>query len=340
MTSERNASQPSPTKFGQSSRPSTSIGAGVWEKLRNYGSALLLALLILLFSVFTSTFMTLDNIQNVLIQQAIGAMMAFAVMFPLILNEFDLSVGNMIGFLMVLGATLAGSGQGAAVIIPVMIVTGVLVGFINGVLTVKAGISSFIATLGVGITMSGLSQGLSGGQVLFTNIPSQVVAIGNNYLGPLSVADWIAIVVALALFYLLELTPIGRAWYATGGSEKVAFLAGLRTRALRIGAFTMAGLFVGIGSVIALGQSGGANPGYGPDLLLPAYAAAFLGVTTFRPGRYNVIGTVVGLLLLAVGFNGLSLLGVPFWVQPIYNGGVLLLAVALARSEARKVRVG
>ncbi len=340
MTTEQGASRDSSGAQASSVRTDRRSKSGILDKVRNYGSALLLAALIVVFSVTTSTFMTLDNIQNVLIQQAIAAMMAFAVMFPLILNEFDLSVGNMIGFLMVLGASLAGSGQGAAVIIPVMVLTGVLVGFINGVLTVKAGISSFIATLGVGITMSGLSQGISGGQVLFKDIPTQVTAIGNNYLGPLSIADWIAIVGALALFYLLELTPIGRAWYATGGSERVAFLAGLRTKALRIGAFTMAGLFVGIGSVIALGQSGGANPGYGPDLLLPAYAAAFLGVTTFRPGRYNVIGTVVGLLLLAVGFNGLSLLGVPFWMQPIYNGGVLLLAVAIARSEARKVRVG
>jgi ribose transport system permease protein len=97
---------------------------------------------------------------------------------------------------------------------------------------------------------------------------------------------------------------------------------------------------VGVASVLALGQSGSANPGFGPDLMLPAYAAAFLGVTTYRAGRYNVVGSVVGILLLAVGFNGLSLLGVPFWVQPIFNGGVLLLAVFVARSEARKVKVG
>jgi ribose/xylose/arabinose/galactoside ABC-type transport system permease subunit len=307
---------------------------------RSWASVILLLAMIVFFSLATDSFLTLRNVQNLLIQQAIGAMMTFAVMFPLIINEFDLSVGNMIGFIVVLGAFLSGQGQPAGTVIPTMLVVAVLIGFLNGLLTVRAGISSFIATLGVGIVLSGMSQGLSGGKVLFQGIPEFVTGIGNGYFGPLAVADWIAIVVAVALFYVLEGTPVGRSFYAVGGSERVAFLAGLRTNRLRIAAFTLAGLFVGIGAVIALGQSGGANPGYGPDLLLPAYAAAFLGVTTYHAGRYNVVGSVVGLLLLAVGFNGLSLLGVPFWVQPIFNGGVLLLAVMLARSEARKVKVG
>ena len=101
-----------------------------------------------------------------------------------------------------------------------------------------------------------------------------------------------------------------------------------------------AGAFIGVAAIFELGQAGAANPGFGPDLLLPAYAAAFLGVTTYRPGYYNVPGTLVAILLLAVGFNGLSLMGVPFWVQPIFNGSVLLVAVLSARAEARHVRVG
>lgn len=307
---------------------------------RNFGSVLLLVALIVTFSLTADSFMTLRNVQNVLIQQAIIAMLTFGVMFPLIVAEFDLSVGYMIGFVAVLGAYLSGHGYGAAVVIPVMVIAGALIGLINGLLTVRVGISSFIATLGVGIMLQGGSQGVSGGKVLFSNIPPAVTKIGNGYAGVLAIAVWIALALAVVLFYILERTPIGRSWYAVGGSERVAFLAGLHTNRLKIAAFTLSGLFVGIGAVIALGQSGGANPGYGPDLMLPAYAAAFLGVTTYRAGRYNVVGSVVGILLLAVGFNGLSLLGVPFWVQPIFNGGVLLLAVIIARAEARKVKVG
>jgi ribose/xylose/arabinose/galactoside ABC-type transport system permease subunit len=310
-----------------------SAARAVLGRSRSFGSVAILALLIVIFSTTASSFLTLHNVQNVLIQQAIIAMMTFGVMFPLIVGEFDLSVGYMIGFLAVLGAYLSGHHYGAGAVIPIMIVAGALIGLVNGFLTVRVGISSFIATLGVGIVLQGFSQGTSGGKVLFANIPNLVTQIGNGYA-------WIALAVAVILFYILEQTPLGRSWYAVGGSERVAFLAGLRTGRLKIAAFTLSGLFVGIGAVIALGQSGGANPGYGPDLLLPAYAAAFLGVTTYRAGRYNVVGSVVGILLLAVGFNGLSLLGVPFWVQPIFNGGVLLLAVIVARAEARKVKVG
>lgn len=307
---------------------------------RNYATVLILIVLIIVFSVTTDSFLTLRNIQNVLVVQTITALMTFGVMFPLIVGEFDLSVGYMIGFLAVLGAFLGGHGYGALPVIAAMIVVGAIVGLINGFLTQRMGISSFIATLGVGIVLQGFTQGASGGKVLFTGIPHAVTTLGGGSAGPLAISVWIAIVFGIGLFYILEQTPLGRSWYAVGGSERVAFLAGLRTSRLKIAAFTISGLLVGVASVLALGQSGSANPGFGPDLLLPAYAAAFLGVTTYRAGRYNIIGSVVGILLLAVGFNGLSLLGVPFWVQPIFNGGVLLLAVIVARAEARKVKVG
>jgi ribose transport system permease protein len=307
---------------------------------RNFGTVLILFALIVFFSVATDSFLSLRNIQNVLIVQTITALMTFGVMFPLIVGEFDLSVGYMIGFLAVLGAFLGGHGFGALTVIIVMIVVGGLIGLANGLLTQRVGISSFIATLGVGIVLQGLTQGASGGKVLFEGIPQAVTTLGGSYAGPLAISVWLAIGFAIALYYLLEQTPLGRGWYAVGGSERVAFLAGLRTSRLKIAAFVISGLLVGVASVLALGQSGSANPGFGPDLLLPAYAAAFLGVTTYRAGRYNVVGSVVGILLLAVGFNGLSLLGVPFWVQPIFNGGVLLLAVIVARAEARKVKVG
>lgn len=310
------------------------------SNLRSYGTVLILVALIVIFTFSSSVFLTLQNIQSVLIVQAIITMMTFGVMFPLIVGEFDLSVGYMLGFLAVLGAYLAGKGYGAGVVIPVMIITGAIIGLLNGVLIQKVGISSFIATLGVGIVLQGFTQGTSGGQVLFSNIPKFVTTIGGSYAGPLAISVWLAIGCAIFLFYILEQTPWGRSLYAVGGSERVAFLAGLKTSRLKIAAFTLSGIMVGVASVLALGQSGSANPGFGPDLMLPAYAAAFLGVTTYRAGRYNVVGSVVGILLLAVGFNGLSLLGVPFWVQPIFNGGVLLLSVFVARSEARKVKVG
>jgi ribose transport system permease protein len=221
-----------------------------------------------------------------------------------------------------------------------MLLAGVAVGLFNGALTVFFKISSFIATLGVGIVLSGATLGLSNGKVLFSGIPQSLTDLGSGTILGVGTTVWLTLILAAVLLYLLEHTPFGRRLYAVGGSERVAFLAGVRTGAVKLVAFGAAGLLVGIGAVFSLAQSGAANPGFGSDLLLPAYAAAFLGVTTYRPGYYNVPGTVVAIVLLAVGFNGLNLLGAPFWVQPIFNGAVLLIAVVTARAESRSVKVG
>jgi ribose transport system permease protein len=320
-----------------------SLGKGAQVALtatRKCGTIVLLVVLIVVFSATTSDFLTLSNFQSVLIVQAVTACMTFGVMFPLIVGEFDLSVGYMIGFVSMFGAWLGGKGWTAVPIILAMLAAGAFFGLVNAVLIERAKISSFIATLGVGIVLEGFTQGLSGGSVLTNNIPAAFATIGRSYAGPLALSVWITIVLAAILFYVLEHTPFGRSLYAIGGSQRVAFLAGLRTRRLKTMAFALSGTLVAIGAIFALGQNGSASPSFGPDLLLPAYAAAFLGVTTFRGGYYNVVGSVVGILVLAIGFNGLSLLGVPFWVQPIFNGGVLIVAVLAARAEARSVRVG
>ena len=264
--------------------------------------------------------------------------MTFAAIIPLIAGEFDLSLGNMIGFLAMVGAVLGAAGYGAAVVVLAMIVASVICGLVNGALTVKFEISSFIATLGTGILLSGFTFALSSGQVIFSGVPEAVTYVGQEHFLGLGITVWLTIVIAIALLYLTEHTPFGRKLYAIGGSERVAFLAGIRTGRLKIIAFAVAGLLIGIGAVFALGQNGAANPGFGPDLLLPAYAAAFLGVTSYRPGYYNIPGAIVAILLLAVGFNGLNLLGAPFWVQPIFNGAVLIVAVVTARAEARHIK--
>ncbi|WP_337182370.1 ABC transporter permease [Shinella sp.] len=308
--------------------------------LTRYATVLLLVVLIIVFASLSNQFVTARNLQNILVVQTVVSCVAFAALFPLIVGEFDLSLGYLIGFVVMLGAYLGGAGFDASVVIPAMIVAGTGVGFLSGLLTVTFKISSFISTLGIGILLSGLTLSLSGGQVLFNGIPPFVLAIGQTSFVGLAVSVWFTLLIAVVLFYLLEQMPMGRKFYAVGGSERVAFLAGIKTKRVKVLAFTLAGLIVSIGGVFELGQSGAASAGFGPDLLLPGYAAAFLGVTTYKPGYFNVPGTLVAILLLAVGFNGLNLLGAPFWMQPIFNGLVLIIAVITARSEARQLKRG
>jgi ribose transport system permease protein len=305
-----------------------------------YATLILLAILVIGFSLASSNFLTARNWQSLLVTQAVTGCVALAAILPLVAGEFDLSLGYAIGFIAMLGAYLAGKGEAMFVVLAAMLLAGVLIGIVNGILTVGFKISSFIATLGVGILLSGGTLGLSGGEVLFSNIPKAFTDLGSGTFLSIGTPVWLLLVLAVLLLILLEHTPAGRWLYAIGGSERVAYLAGVRTGLIKIVAFSLAGLLVAVGAVFELGLNGSANPGFGVELLLPAYAAAFLGVTTYRPGYYNVPGTIVAIVLLAVGFNGLNLLGAPFWVQPIFNGSVLLLAVITARSEARHVKVG
>lgn len=303
-----------------------------------FASVALLLALIAVFSILSPQFLTSRNWQNLLVVQSVVTSLCLAATLPLIVGEFDLSLGAMIGFLAMLGAYLGGQGFQAGPVIAAMLLAGVLIGLINGLLTVKLHISSFIATLGSGIILSGVTLGISNGQVLFSGIPKLITTIGQGRWLGLGVSVWLTLGLALVMFLVLEHTPFGRRLYAIGGSERVTFLAGIATGRMKIAAFSIAGFLVGVGSVFALGQTGAGNPSFGPELLLPAYAAAFLSVTTYRPGYYNVPGIIVAIVLLAVGFNGLNLLGAPFWAQPIFNGAVLLIAVVTARAESRHVK--
>jgi ribose transport system permease protein len=302
-----------------------------------YATVVILVALMIAFSFLNPHFLTLLNLRNLLVVQVTACCLAFAAILTLIVGEFDLSLGYMIGFLMMAGALLGGFGFGAIVVIPTMIVGGALIGMLNGWLRVKFQISSFIATLGVGIALSGATQGLSGGNVQFSGIPPLVTAIGQDTLFGIGMSIWLTLIIAAFLVYILEHTPFGRQLYAIGGSERVAFLAGVRLNLYKVVAFAGAGFLVGIASIFELGQAGGANPLFGPELLLPAYAAAFLGVTTYRPGYFNVPGALIAIVLLAVGFNGLNLLGAPYWLQPIFNGAVLVIAVIVAKAEGRQI---
>jgi ribose transport system permease protein len=339
MTVSKHEHSPADLANGGNGRAaSAGLKSFVAVVLERYATLLLLLILVIAFTLATPRFLTTANLTNLLVVQAVISCVAFAAILPLIAGEFDLSLGNMIGFLAMLGAILGQAGYDAGVVIPVMLVAGVVVGLINGALTVGFEISSFIATLGTGILISGLTYGISKGEVVFSGVPQAIIYIGQESFLGLAITVWLTLILALLLLYLTEHTPLGRKLYATGGSERVAFLAGIRTGRLKVLAFAIAGLLVGVGAVFELGQSGAANPGFGPDLLLPAYAAAFLGVTAYRPGYYNIPGTIIAILLLAIGFNGLNLLGAPFWVQPIFNGAVLIVAVITARAEARHIK--
>jgi ribose transport system permease protein len=324
------------------SRPAA-VGADAGFSLSKFGSAyFLLGVLILLFAVFSflapNTFPTSFNLQTMGTGKSIVALLALAVMVPIAANEFDLSVGYGVGIFHILTMGLmvfSGSSWYAAVII--VLIAGALLGLINGLLVVWAKISSFIATLGTGTVIYGLSQMYTGGLQIVSPNP-----LPRAFLGLTSVVfgiPWpviVVLVVATIMWLCAEYLPIGRYLYVTGANRRAAELTGIPTGRLVVGSFIVSGVLTALAGVFLASQLRIGQGGTGPEFLLPAFAAALLGATAVRPGRVNVWGTVTAVAVLAVGVSGLQQLGAVFYVDPLFSGTTLILSVGLAGWVGRR----
>jgi ribose transport system permease protein len=284
------------------------------------------------FSAWIPTrFPTSGNVQDILTSQPPGIFIAFAAMLVLVVGEFDLSIGATLGasqYLVLKLITHYGLSWPAAIAATLGI--SVAIGCANSLAVVGLGINSFIATIGVATILEGLVQWISSGnEPLFGGAPHGFTTLAQTKVG-IVLPVYYSLAAALVLWVLLEFTVIGRQMRATGANPSAARLSGIRTGRARVTAFVLAALLAAIGGILVTAQVGAADASSGPGFLLPAYAAAFLGATAIRPGFFNVWGTVIALFLVAVGITGLQLKGVETWVTPVFNGGVLLLAVSVA----------
>lgn len=220
----------------------------------------------------------------------------------------------------------------------IILIVGTLIGLLNGILVAKVGISSFIATIGVGSVLQGISLEITNGRTLINGIPSSLLSFAQNNTFGIPNVVYLAAGVCIVFWIGCEHTPYGRKLLAIGLSRRSADLLGMRVDNLRISAFVIAGFMSALAGIIELGRTGSATSGIGPSFLLPAVAAGFLGATTIKVGRFNVVGTVVAVILVGIGVSGLELNGVPNWVEPVFDGVVLVLAVGTSRLAARRNR--
>lgn len=292
--------------------------------------ALLLAFIAFFSALRPDTFMTTGTLRTVVATQAPLALLALAAFVTLTIREFDLSIGAQLGLSAILVPGLTSQGLPLSLAIVLAIAATAAVGLFNGFLVAVVRISSFIGTIAVSALISAFVLWYSGGAPIFQGVPPSLLEVSSDVGGiPLPVIY--VIVVALVLKLLSERTTLGRQMAAVGGSREAARLSGVNTVPVTLATFTIAGVLAGAAGVVTAGQLGTGNPTIGPGLLLPAFAAAFLGATAFRLGTFNVLGTVTAVLTIATGVAGLNLMGVPQWVEPVFNGGALLLAVIATR---------
>lgn len=313
--------------------------AGKWLRLTPvYGLVILTMLLILFFSLLLpDTFPTVLNLRSIVANKTIIAILSLAAMIPMAAGRIDLTIGYGIVLWHILAISLQTMyGFPWPVAVLVVLLLGAATGFLNGVLVEVAKIDSFIATLGTGTVIYALALWHTGGRQMIGVLPEGFYALNGTMLFGLPITGFYVLALAIVMWIILEYTPIGRYVYAIGANPKAAALNGIPVRRFVIAAFIVSGTLSAVAGVLLASKLRIGQASVGLEYLLPALVGAFLGSTTIKPGRVNVWGTMTGVIILAVGIAGIQQLGGSFFVEPLFNGVTLLIAIGIAGYAQRR----
>ncbi|MWV48166.1 ABC transporter permease [Rathayibacter sp. VKM Ac-2803] len=309
-----------------------------WAHTERYALLGAWGVIVIAFSIaLPDTYFTLGNLQNVFGSQSVLLILALGFLFPLTAGEFDLSGASTMSLSAMTVAVLnAQMGLPLGVSLLAAVAVGITVGLVNGLLTVAFRIDSFIVTLGTSTLMIGLIQWMSNASSV-TGVDSALVQATVGWRGVLGLplAFVYGLAATLIVLVVLTSTPVGRRLLFVGMGRQVAELSGLNVRRLRVGAFVGAGLTASVAGIVYAGTLGGADPSSGQSFLLPAFAACYLGATAILPGRFNAIGTFIAVYFLFSGVVGLQMLGAQNFVQQLFYGGALIVAVAVSQTIRR-----
>ncbi len=333
MTQVSTAPQPTSSPI----RPKSRSGNLALLIVSKYGTLIAMAIMIVIFGIAVpnGAFLSANNLLSIVNQSALTAIIACGLTMVLVVGEFDLSVGYAASLAGVLVTGLV-ANQGLPLILAVVVtlMIGGGIGGVNGVLVTKARVNAVVATLGIGTILTGLAFGYTAGSPI-TQVPVEFtyVTLG-RFLG-IQNPIWIMAIVVAILWIVLNRTATGQRIQAVGANKSAARLAGIRTDRAKITAFVIAGVCAALTGVLLASVLGSGTVSAADGYLMDSFAAVFLGSATLRDGEFHILGTLIGVLVVSVGFNGLSLLGTPTFWQFIFKGGILVLAVALSTIARR-----
>jgi ribose transport system permease protein len=305
--------------------------------LSRYGLLLAFVIMIIAFSLAKpDAFPTTDNLKSILTAAAPALIIAAGLTVPLVMQDFDLSFGSMIGLAGGAAVVLQSQdGWAWGIALLVALGLGLAVGVANGFLIAYLGGSSFIITLAMGTVLVGIEYAFTDQKTIFSGVAQGYVDIGQGEFLGLNNQIWIAAGIAIVLWVLLDQSELGRYMYAIGGNPEAARLSGVRIRRIRLTGFVIVALCAAIVGILLTSQAASSVPNTGVPYLLPAFAAVFLGSAVFRPGEFNIPGTVVGVLFLGVIQTGLTMLQLETFVINLVQGGILIVAVLVSQLGQR-----
>lgn len=273
-----------------------------------------------------ATFSTMFGSQAVLVIVTLG------LIIPLTSGDFDLSIASVLTLSSMMIAVMnVNMGINLYICILSVLVMALLTGIANGFFTIYFRIHSLIVTLGIGTFLHGITLWISDSMTI-SGVDNRLIeaVIASRFLG-IPLAFYYALVICFASWYVFTYTAVGRRLLFVGRGREVARLSGINVDRVRWGALVMSALFGAVGGVVYTGTTGAADPSSGMAFLMPAFAASFLGATCINPGRFNPWGSMLAVYFLITGITGLSVLGISTFVQDLFYGAALVIAVTLSQ---------
>ncbi|MFE5321391.1 ABC transporter permease [Paenibacillus sp. NPDC056579] len=307
-----------------------------------YGALIIIAAVIIVFSIVNENFLSYDNMTDILRSISIVTFVAIGVTFSQIVDGFDLSVGSTVSLTTVVVATMMVWYQlPLIVVLTVPLLIGAVIGLLNSLLIVKVRIPDLLATLAVMYIIGGVHKTYTKGFSIYNNMQMQdgtkapgkflesFLWIGQGKLFGLPVPVLLMIVAVIVVHIFLTYTRWGRQLYVTGGNKEAARLSGISVSRVRTLAYVLSGVFAAIGGILFAARVGSGQIDAGAPILMESVAAVFVGFSVFGAGKPNVIGTFFGAVLIGVLLNGLTMLNLPYYAFDIIKGTVLVLALAI-----------
>ena len=308
----------------------------------NYGTIIGLLLMILVFSALSPrAFPTVSNLLNVLNNAALSAIIACGLTAVVIVGDFDMSIAYMASFggVLVCGLMVKQSLPVWLAIL-VTVLAGAAVGLFNGLVVTKLNVVSVIATIGSGSLIYGINYAYTKGSPVLTGIPAAFNKLTLLRLfGKIPVNILYMLVIVALLWVVLNRTELGQRIKAVGGNATAARLAGIRVDRIKIIAYVISGTCAAVTGVLLASVMGTGTSSAGDAYLMSSFAAVYVGSATLKDGEFHIIGTLIGVLITTIGFNGLAILGIDSYAQYLFQGFIILFSVALssvARRYAKK----
>jgi len=334
-----------PTQVGEPGTPSQPEASerfqtgGLAASLRRGGALLFFIGFFIVVGIKEgSAFLSWDNFVLVASQNSHVAFVACGLTFALIAGQFDLSVGALMGLcaLLVAGFT-SKQGMPLSVAIALVLCVGIAAGVLNGLLVTGLGVNAFIATLGTGSAFTGVAFLYNGPNAIFEGISPGLISAGSDELLGVNLTVYFVLALFIVAWALSRQTLPGRFFDAIGANPEASRLAGVRVERFTVLAFVVTGVIVALAGIVFTARFGSADPASGPQVLLPAFAAAFLGTALLSDdGRFTILGTILATFLIAWSRNALEVLGLNIGVKFIFDGAVLVAAVALSGMWQRR----